>query len=852
MGANISAAEKQQQNQSVSRASTLNRYKGFQISEDMPVKEKKKIMSKLATLRRKLIRVRRHSRSFDHSKAIKELTANWTTRELNALVEEYQALAVLKELTIISSLARVHANTYREDLSNLYDYKYCTDVDLIYRGTCFPVHRAILSARCPFFRKLLARHPHYGAQIHVDIKTPNIDVVMFSALLRYLYTGEFNSDEAKLDSSLDLLVQLGDEFGTPNALDHDLKTLFEMGVYGDAVLVFQTDADCHDLTTSVEGASAATSSTGGNKYEMRCHKAILAARSPFFRNLLLRRAKSGEEMTDRTLHTPTRIVLDESIIPKQYARVLLHAIYQDTVDLNCIIRNSTSTCSLSEVQAIVAGKGHVTHVDEAMEIYQIGQFLDFPILSQGCEDIIVDNLSLDNLLSILSWSSEPHGSQWVHRQALHFLQEEFLQAAHSPIFYELNKEYLIAAIQSDFVQAGEMDILSAVIKWGEHQLIRRMEEREPNLLSHTAHSVTKKGVKRRDLNDTELREILCEVLPYVRMGHIIPPNNDVLNGAIKRGLVSVPPSHMIGDDVGSNYNRMCSWIRGKNSGMFMKPRFFTPYFEEAKSLLDEHTAQLQDNEMARLRLVHMSSIPDTLYMVDDRASCPPSPFPIHHPVYAAATVDIIAGTIPVPNRETIGLMVKREQEIQQSRLVQKAYSLPCTDRRAVNHQIQLRVVREFGLPDSAVEILQHPYRFQMDEASRGDALPGTPRISSLPHRRLKQVTPPSPLMGASSWSYSPRSYSPRSYSPVEKEASNGSDSVLSDIMPDIAMATGAVAQMALHPDPEPPQGAHAESSPRGGARGGEAKPDLRENEGSPRGEMKLDLGDGSHCGTMYI
>ena len=40
-------------------------------------------------------------------------------------------------------------------------------------------------------------------------------------------------------------------------------------------------------------------------------------------------------------------------------------------------------CSLSEVQAMVAGKGHVTLTDEAMEIYQIGQFLDFPVLSQG-------------------------------------------------------------------------------------------------------------------------------------------------------------------------------------------------------------------------------------------------------------------------------------------------------------------------------------------------------------------------------------------------------------------------------------------------------------------------------------
>lgn len=47
-----------------------------------------------------------------------------------------------------------------------------------------------------------------------------------------------------------------------------------------------------------------------------------------------------------------RIVLDESVIPKRYARVLLHAIYLDTVDLSLILRGSgcgSSAGSLSEV-----------------------------------------------------------------------------------------------------------------------------------------------------------------------------------------------------------------------------------------------------------------------------------------------------------------------------------------------------------------------------------------------------------------------------------------------------------------------------------------------------------------------
>ena len=104
---------------------------------------------------------------------------------------------------------------------------------------------------------------------------------------------------------------------------------------------------------------------------------------------------------------------------------------------------------------------------------------------------------------------------------------------------------------------------------------------EPNLLSHTAHSVSKKGVKRRDLNESELRDILAELLPLVRIDHVIPYNSDVLTSAIKRSLLSNPPSHMMSDEGASSYSA-AAWVRGKNSGMYLRPRLFTPYYEEAK------------------------------------------------------------------------------------------------------------------------------------------------------------------------------------------------------------------------------------------------------------------------------
>ncbi|KAG0711026.1 ATP-dependent RNA helicase SUV3, mitochondrial [Chionoecetes opilio] len=63
------------------------------------------------------------------------------------------------DLIFQADLARPPAPTYKQDLSDLFDYKYSTDVDLVFQGAIFPVHRAILSVRCPYFQADLARPP---------------------------------------------------------------------------------------------------------------------------------------------------------------------------------------------------------------------------------------------------------------------------------------------------------------------------------------------------------------------------------------------------------------------------------------------------------------------------------------------------------------------------------------------------------------------------------------------------------------------------------------------------------------------------------------------------------------------
>lgn len=236
-----------------------------------------------------------------------------------------------------------------------------------------------------------------------------------------------------------------------------------------------------------------------------------------------------------------------------------------------------------------------------------------------------------------------------------------------------------------------------------------MEDREPNLLSHTAHSVTRKGVKKRDLSDVELREILSDLLPLVRMDHVLPPNSEVLAQAIRRGLVSTPPSHMIGDE--RENLRVNAWIRGgKNQGLFVRPRLFMPYFEEIKALLEDRmTSSHHQAELMRMRRSRqMPDIPDTLYMVSRMNAASNSGVGNAGVGSGTDTVDILAAAaaIPPPDTQTLAAMLKREHKLRQSQLCQRAFHLPLSSKHEIDRQIRLRVVREFNLPDAVSDLLE--------------------------------------------------------------------------------------------------------------------------------------------------
>ncbi|KAK3542676.1 hypothetical protein QTP86_032559 [Hemibagrus guttatus] len=775
--------------------------------------DKKKKSSSLATLKRRFIKRRKASRSADHARHMRDLLSGWDVRDVAALVEEYEGTAALKELSMQACLARPEARTLPQDLASLYQHKYCTDVELIFQDTRFSAHRAVLAARCPFFRTLLSSSPGYSTQLLLDVGTAGIDASMFSALLRYLYTGELGAEDTRLHN-VDVLLRLSKEFGTPSSLETDMRELRQRMCNYDSVLCFSSDSEPDEPFVA---------DMSGEEEELKAHKAVLAARSPFFRNLLQRRVRTAEEET-----TPARIVLNESIIPRKYAGVVLHCMYTDVVELERVVRSSPSAGSLGEAQALAAGKGSMSRAEEAMELYHIALFLEFSMLAQGCEDIVVESISLDSVVPILKWSSQPYGSKWVHRQVLHFLCEEFSHVMTSDVLYELNKEYLLGVIQSDYLQASEQDILKYVVKWGEHQLIRRMADREPNLLSGTAHSVNKRGVKRRDLDVEELKEILSPMLPCVRTEHILPTNSEVLSDTLKRGLISTPPSDMIPTVEGGKAN---AWLRQKSAGIYVRPRLFTPYVDEAKEAMISYSgrspwpvcvlslywsvwfcaggqslcsaegqdqpgeetllsAQLlalqgfvvialravldemmvEQTDLVRLRMVRMSNVPDTLYMVNN--AVPQCCHMINHQQMAGsqtAPPSVVANEIPVPRLAVVKEMIRRLHELRHTEQVQRAYALNCGEGATVSYELQIRVLREFGLPDGAAELLQNPHKFFPDERF-GDE---SPVLALRPSNRCRVNSTPA-------------------VESMFTDLQSNMEPVINEFMPDIAMGVSAM------------------------------------------------------------
>lgn len=712
-------------------------------------------------------RFSKRNRRLDYSKIIKEFLKTWSTDNLIQLINDYEASCLVREFYLQSEQSRPIISNVSQDLRKLYDNADASDVYIQFKDQNFPVHKSILCARCPLFREILGKIYTFKAVVPIQIDLPEIITTeMFSNLLRFLYSGEIDYDANYNELNFKNLFKSLSKH-VPNDLEFDLKRLLDTGIYSDVKIVFKNSSNSSNVSYGMTNFSnnstynlntvnrspnscmpnspiksfkpvntneTVTCPACSNQSEYSCHAALLAARSRFFRNLILKyQAKNSLKNENQTINASKqsiRIVLDEGYIQKRYINVVLNSIYYDlnSTDFlnllpNCVCKcannlstnlsssfssnshfntdhiapdlssnnsNATNTSSntsnntfsntisstifqtisntISSTDQTSTINKPENFINELIDLFVIGKFLELDQLISICETLLVEAINLDTVLRILDWSERSNGSAFVRRQALCFLREEFSTIATSELLFKLNKSQFIELIKSDFLQASEYEVMRSILRWVEFDLTglttgqfnRRIKEskelKELNLsqnnscnFNHTDNLIRLSDLTslnndptnlannqpnihyfnpqtaKRQSNLEDLRAVINPLFDhlfrYCRIGHILPLENDFLKNILKNDLISNLPTYMMNaDQTDLNYERsIMEWINLENRPSFVKPRFFQPFYEEAKAFLDERLARCEEiNFNGKISVKkHQLNMPDNLYMVDE-------------------------------------------------------------------------------------------------------------------------------------------------------------------------------------------------------------------------------------------
>uniref|UniRef100_A0A7I4YWH3 BTB/POZ domain-containing protein 7 n=1 Tax=Haemonchus contortus TaxID=6289 RepID=A0A7I4YWH3_HAECO len=506
----------------------------------------------------------------DKVKPFRDLIATWPVHDVETLYRELETSRILSLLQNAADSARPPLPCIGEEL---YSSK-SRDLVLKIGGDYHRVHRRLVVSRCSVIAEYLSGKETMELDLAVFQEkrfTPQ-DIGMF---ITYLYTDLW-------PGSADMLQSLRECFGCNQDLLTGLRKAEEMAF---------EDGDLTIVLTSSDPTNDDSSKAHPPEYSFRCDSSILSSRSAVFRGLLNHVGEDG------------RIVLDEALLPRGFAPVVVHFIYTDELDFSMVPDTIISESSLSEARAIVAGRSPHSPLHRAIQLIHIAKFFALEKLVQLCEDVIVASLCPESCVSICTWACDG-GSQYVARCAQSYLESEFSQIASTHCLFDISLESLVSCVESQFLQATEVDVLEAVIRWGEHELLHRMEEREPNVVADTSHSISRRGVKRGDLSGAELREILAPITAHLRIDYVLPPFHQSLNAAYSRGILDRAP---LRDDLvcpsTSEIIPDIHWFRPDQDAP--GPRFYVPYYKVTK----EHLRDVRERD-------GIACIPHPLLVVD--------------------------------------------------------------------------------------------------------------------------------------------------------------------------------------------------------------------------------------------
>ncbi|EGT44093.1 hypothetical protein CAEBREN_31364 [Caenorhabditis brenneri] len=352
-----------------------------------------------------------------------------------------------------------------------------------------------------------------------------------------------------------LLEDLCKEFGCHKKLEEDLKQMYKH------------DLKEGDLTIEVaEGKNYEK----GN-YEIRCSSLVAASRSPIIRSLLQKR------LTEKNFPFSHRIAFSNLIFPRAFAPLFISFLYTDRLDWSLAPKSEDSISSLTQAKAITySGKSPDIQLARALQIIEVARFFEVESMVQACEDVVVKNLSCDNVVQILQWGRS-NNSKYISTHAFRFIEREFSRISTSGTLYELTSQEMSEFTQSQFLQSTELELLNACCRWGEHALLKKLEDREPNLVADTCHSISRRGLKKAEKSGEELKEILKPLAENIRKDYALPPFHQDLTDAFNKGILEQSP---LGQDLvvcasTSEINPDVHWLKPEENST--GPRYYKPY-----------------------------------------------------------------------------------------------------------------------------------------------------------------------------------------------------------------------------------------------------------------------------------
>lgn len=488
---------------------------------------------------------KRKSSARDHIRPFEELIKYWPIGDLNLLLAEFEADSKLLEFQKQSDSTRKPTKSFVEDLED--GQHVAGDLNVLFKNISLRTNRAFLSQRC---KSLKINETSDNFDIRDDTRFQKFeedDVELF--LKFYIYDEKWPDEKGE-----EVLNQLCTEFGCQKKLEEDVKQMYKQ------------DLKSGDL--AIEVVEGKNDKNVPENFEIRCSSLIAASRSAIIRSLLLRKSEES---------SPHRIVFSDLIFPRAFAPLFVSFLYTDRLDWALAPKSEDSISSLSQAKAITTnGKSPDVQLARALQIIEIARFFEVQRMVQACEDVVVKNLSADNVVHILQWG-RANNSKYIATHAFRFIEREFSRISTSSTLFELSSSEMTELTRSQFVQTTELELLGACCRWGEHALLKKLEEREPNLVADTCHSISRRGLKKAEKSGEELKEILKPLAENIRKDYALPPFHQDLTDAYNKGILEQSP---LGQDLvvcasTSEINPDVHWLKPEQQSP--GPRYYKPY-----------------------------------------------------------------------------------------------------------------------------------------------------------------------------------------------------------------------------------------------------------------------------------